>query len=33
MRVRSPGGVLRFALASTRDTDTIRLHFSLGVKF
>jgi translocation and assembly module TamA len=33
MRVRSPVGVLRFDLASNRDTDTIRLHFSLGVKF
>jgi outer membrane translocation and assembly module TamA len=31
--VRSPVGVLRFDLATNRDSDTIRLHFSLGVKF
>jgi translocation and assembly module TamA len=33
MRVRSPVGAFRFDLAYGRDTSSVRLHFSLGVRF
>jgi len=33
MRVRSPVGAFRFDLAYGQETSSVRLHFSLGVRF